>query len=171
MGRIDVMKYVDRLRSCNRKDVIKPEVWLPAALILLTLLAGCTLGNRGGRQANIAVDAIIIYEREGGFAGIGQEWVIHLDGTIDGPGEQQLTVPSEEVMALVETSIDSKIESLAPNAAAPDACCDQFTYTLTFVSGDEEWSLVMTDTSEQPPEISELFSMTEELIADAEPVP
>lgn len=165
------MNYVDQLRSINRNNVVNHNFWLPAILILLTLLAGCTFGNNRGRQANIAVDAIIIYEREGGFAGMSQEWVIHLDGTIDAPGEQQLTVPPEEVMALVETSIDSEIESLAPDAATPDACCDQFTYTLTFVAGDQEWSLIMTDTSEQPPEVSELFSMTEELIADAVPVP
>lgn len=153
------------------KDVMNRKLFLIAIVLLFTLLAACAPGGALGPQTSIEIDTVIIYEREGGFAGMSQEWVIHPDGLIDGPGDQQLVVPPEEVQELMQTGVESDIESLLPDMATPDACCDQFTYTLTFVAGDQEWSLVMTDTSEQSPGVSELFSMTEELIADAEPVP
>lgn len=163
------MNHVNVLR--DTRNIANPQLWMVVLLLLASLLVGCAAGEDADRRESLAIEAVIIYEREGGFAGISQEWVIHLDGSIDGPGEQQLTVPPEEVEDLVETTLDAEIESLASEMATPDACCDQFTYTLTFIAGNEEWTLVMTDTSEPPDEVSELFTLTEELIADAQPVP
>ena len=155
------------------KDVMNRKLWLSAIILLLSLLVACTPndGEDDGRQSSIEVDTVIIYEREGGFAGISQEWVIHLDGTIDAPGDQQLAVPPEDVQEVVETGVESEIGTLAPDLATPDACCDQFTYTITVISGGEEWSLITTDTAEQPEEVTELFIMVEALIAKAEPAP
>ncbi len=155
------------------KDIMNRKPWLIGLLLLLSLLVACAPANdnSANRQTGIDIDTIIIYERQGGFAGISQEWVIHLDGSINGPGDQQLAAPPEEVQELVETGVESDLESLASKAAEHDACCDQFTYTLTVVSGDEQWSLRTTDTAEQPREITELFIMVEALIAEAEPVP
>ena len=157
----------------NMKDVMNRKICSIAAVVLLSLLAACAPAgeNDDDRISNIHVDTVIIYEREGGFTGISQEWVIHLDGTIEGPGEQQLAVPPEDVLEFVETGVESDFEALAAESADHDACCDQLTYTLTVVSDDEVWSLRTTDSAEQPREVSELFIMVEALIADAEPAP
>jgi hypothetical protein len=155
------------------KDIMNRKPWLIGILLLLALLVACAPAkeNSANHQTGIDIDTVIIYEREGGFTGISQEWVIHLDGTIEGPGEQQLTVPSEDVLELVETGVASDFESLAAETAEHDACCDQLTYTLTVVSDDEVWSLRTTDMAEQPQEVTELFIMAEALIAEAEPIP
>ena len=50
-----------------------------------------------------------------------------------------MQVPPEEVMEVVKTGADSEMAALAPDLATPDACCDQFTYTITVVSGDSQW--------------------------------
>lgn len=147
------------------------NIWAAAILIMFLALAACGPATRSNRASAITVDTVIIYEREGGFAGISQEWVIHPDGTIDGPGEQAMVVPSEDVAELLTYSTDLELESLATGSATPDACCDQFTYTLTLVVGEQEWSMSTTDTATQSPEVSELFSLVEELIASAQPMP
>ncbi len=148
------------------------KIWVWVLVFFFLLLASCArLGNGGTRQADIAMDTIIIYEREGGFAGMSQEWVIHMDGTIEGPGDEQLAVPPEEVLEVVETGVESEIATLAPALSTPDACCDQFIYTITVISGDAEWSFVTSDSAQQPQEVSELFFMVQRLIAGAEPAP
>lgn len=142
--------------------------WLLATIILFSLLVGC---EPGSRQENIALDEIkIVYGREGGIAGVEQEWIIHPDGLIEGPGDLELLAPPEDVMAILESGATADIEEFAALATTPDSCCDQFTYTLAFMVGEETWNLAMNDDSEQPQEVNELFLMVEALIAEAEPV-
>jgi hypothetical protein len=152
----------------NRRAVERVSA---ALLMLILLLAACMPASAAGRQGRVEIDTVIVYTREGGIAGISQEWVIHSDGTIDGPGDQQSTVAPEEVMDVIEMGVESDVVELAQDMATPDACCDQFTYTLTVISGDEEWSVVTTDTTEEPEEVLVLFSMVQTLIAKAEPLP
>jgi hypothetical protein len=152
-------------------ELIMDKLGLIAALLLLSLLAACSSQDDGGRQTSLKTDTIVIYEREGGFAGISQAWVIHLDGTINGPGDRHLTVPAEDVQELIEKGIESDFETLAAETANTETCCDQMTYTLTVVSGDDEWRLITTDTAEQPTEVSEMFIMVRSLIAEAQPAP
>ncbi len=150
------------------------KVWLIGILLLLSLLAACTPGGgdaADGRQDNIAVGTVIIYAREGGFAGISQEWVIHLDGTIDAPGDQEMSVPSEDVQDIIIKGQESDFAALAAETANTDVCCDRMTYTLTVVSGDNEWRLITTDSADAPKEVTELFIMVQSLIDEAEPSP
>jgi hypothetical protein len=145
---------------------------LLAIILLLSLLIACAPGANDWDNdllANIAVDTIIIYGREGGFAGMNQEWVIHLDGTIDAPGDQELTVPQEDVQELVEKGMEADFAALASETAKTEICCDQMTYTLTVISGDDEWRLVTTDSADQSKEVTELFIMVQSLIDEAQP--
>ena len=157
------------------KEIMNGKIWLIALVLTLSLLAACAPADKKDeedvRYSNIQVDTVIIYKREGGFTGISQEWVIHMDGAVEGPGEQELAVPPDEVRELVEKGVDSDFESLAAETANTETCCDQMTYTLTVVSGDEEWSLITTDTADQPKEVTEVFIMAQTLIAEAEPAP
>ena len=153
------------------KYVIEHKSLLLAALLSFILFGGCSPQNNDSRQATIESNTVIIYGREGGFTGISQEWVIHLDGSIDGPGDQQLTVPAEDVQEFVGKGMESNFESMAAETANTETCCDQMTYTLTIISGDNEWQLVTTDTADQPKEVTELFIMAQALIDEAQPVP
>jgi hypothetical protein len=151
--------------------VIEHKYPLVAALLLLILLMGCSPKKSDSRQATLETNTTIIYEREGGFTGISQEWVIHLDGSIEGPGDQQLMVPAEDVQELVGKGMESNFESMVAETANTETCCDQLTYTLTLVSGDNEWQLITTDTANQPKEVTELFIMVQALVDEAQPVP
>jgi hypothetical protein len=151
--------------------VIEHKYPLVAALLLLILLMGCSPKKSDSRQATLETNTTIIYEREGGFTGISQEWVIHLDGSIEGPGDQQLMVPAEDVQELVGKGMESNFESMVAETANTETCCDQLTYTLTLVSGDNEWQLITTDTANQPKEVTELFIMVQALVDKAQPVP
>lgn len=149
---------------------MKHNFWL-VGMVLFSLLAACSPRVNEVRQTNVAMDTVIIYQREGGFTGISQEWVIHPDGSIDGPGEEQLVVPPEDVQQFVAKGVESDFASLAAETANTEMCCDQMTYILTVVSGDDEWRLVTTDTAEQSKEVTELFIMVQALIAEAQPAP
>ncbi|MFL7838406.1 MAG: hypothetical protein ACK2T4_09690 [Candidatus Promineifilaceae bacterium] len=151
------------------KKIIKRKLGLIAALLLLALLAACSPQNNDNSQSSIKEGTVIIYKREGGIAGISQEWVIHMDGNIDGPGDQELAVPADDVQKVVEKGLESDFNSLASETANTETCCDQMTYILTVVSGDDEWRLITTDTADQPKEVTELFIMVQALISEAEP--
>jgi hypothetical protein len=153
------------------KDVRNHKLRFIAALLFLSLIAACAPQKGPTRETSIDLDTILVYEREGGFTGISQEWVIHLDGTIDAPGDQQLAVPAEDVRELVEKGAASDFPALAAETANTETCCDQMTYTLTVVSGDNEWRLITTDTAEQSKEVTELFIMVQTIINEAQPVP
>ncbi len=140
--------------------------------LLLSLLVACAPGGDDGDRdlsADIDVDTIIIYGREGGFAGINQEWVIHLDGTIDAPGDTELTVPQGDVQELVQKGVEADFAALANETAKTEICCDRMTYTLTVISGDDEWRLITTDSADQSKEVTELFIMVQSLIDEAKP--
>ena len=150
------------------------KVWLIGMPLLLSLLAACAPGSGDagdGRQDNIAVGTVIIYAREGGFTGISQEWVIHLDGKIEAPGDKEMSVPSEDVQDIIRKGQESDFAALASETANTDVCCDRMTYTLTVVNGDNEWRLVTTDSADAPTEVTELFIMVQSLIDEAQPSP
>lgn len=159
------------MKDLIMKDVVNQKLGFIAALLLILLIAACAPQNRPTRETSIDLDTVIVYEREGGFTGISQEWVIHLDGTIDGPGDQQLAVPADDVRELVEKGVASDFTALAAETANTETCCDQMTYTLTVVSGDNEWRLITTDTAKQHKEVTELFIMVQTIINEAQPVP
>lgn len=141
--------------------------WLLASLLLLGLFA-CGRQDETGREGAVALDAEITYSRAGGIAGVSQEWVIHLDGTVDGPGDQALVVPPEAVHELLEVSAAADLAG-AMAGPTPDACCDQFVYTLTFTAGEQSWRISTTDTAEEDDVVSELFALAEALITTAQP--
>ena len=107
--------------------------WLTAAIILFLLLVGC---KQGSRHESIDLDEIrVVYGREGGIAGIKQEWIIHPDGLIEGPGDEEFLAPPEDVISILESGASSDIEEFAAMETIPDSCCDQFIYRLTFEDG------------------------------------
>jgi hypothetical protein len=142
-------------------------VWLLASLFLLGL-AACGRQDETRLDNAIALDAQITYSRAGGITGLSQEWVIHTDGTVEGPGDQALVVPPEAVQELLEVGAMANLAGAA-TGPTPDACCDQFVYTLTITTGEQEWRISTTDTAEEDDVVGDLFALTEALIASAQP--
>ncbi len=118
----------------------------------------------------VATDIEITYRREGGIAGITQEWTIYPDGRIVNPFEQEFQTPPEEVIALLAKLEEINSSSTQEAIIYEDSCCDQFTYTIIFKVGDRETLIRTSDGSDHPQEVSSLLTEIKSLIAQAEPV-
>lgn len=100
-------------------------------------------------------DAVIVYQRSGGFAGVQEQWAIYPDGQIVASDGRQWQVPSEQVEQLL-----AEIETLGffemDGSYMPlDTCCDRFTYVIMVRHHDDTVKTVTTiDASpDTPPEL------------------
>lgn len=138
--------------------------WL-ILLIIVLLGAAC---NPAVRSESIATaDDVIIYQREGGFAGLSQEWTIYSDGTVYAPGEQELAADPDDIAELLSLSTSAEVSALDGSYVPKDNCCDKNIYTVTITDGDQEKTIRTTDDAQQPEELTELLAAIEELIANA----
>jgi hypothetical protein len=135
-------------------------------LLLLVLLSGC--GPGGDDQGTGTADVTISYRREGGVAGLSQEWVIHLDGRVDGPGEMEMRVPPAVVEDILEQSAEIEPSGGTPE---PAPCCDRFTYTITINIDDRQTTFTLNEGAVLAAAESEMFAAVESLINTAEPLP
>jgi hypothetical protein len=120
------------------------------------------------RPAKITGEAMIIYRRSGGFAGVDEQWTIYPDGRItanDG-GEWQVTVAQVEqllrdIEALGFFDLDSRYMPF-------DTCCDRFTYEITVRSGDRVHTVTTIDAAPNtPPELQQVIAEISRLLAEA----
>ena len=142
-------------------------MWVLLALLALApLLLGC--GPASNSQSAGDPDVTIIYRRSGGIMGTSQEWVIHMDGRIEAPGELQMHVDTKDIEAIMAQS-----SAIEPPTSTPEPapCCDQFTYSITIVSGDQETSFTTSDGASAEGEHMAMFAAVEALINAADPLP
>ena len=132
-------------------------------VVLLTTACGPAVRSVSG----VSTDIVIIYQREGGFAGTSQEWVIYPDGSIEAPGEQELTADRDDTSALLALTADDEISDLDDSYVPQDDCCDKYIYTITIKVGDQEKTIRSSDGADQPEELTDLLAAIEELIAKA----
>lgn len=140
------------------------------SLLLLALFALAACSPEGPAVQGVSTDFEVTYRREGGFAGISQEWMIFPDGRIVAPDGQEMLAPAEDVIALLAKLKALELLALSENYSDDDACCDLFIYTVTFRIGDETTVLQTSDGADHPEEVSLLLADIEGLIAKAEPV-
>lgn len=141
--------------------------------IFMLLLVSITLAACGSESSSVegvSTDIEIIYRREGGIAGITQEWTIFPDGRIVGPGDQEMQVPAEEVMLLLANLKEIESLPVQESYVGDDACCDQFIYTITFKVDNQTTTVQTSDGADHPEEVSLLLANIEDLIAQAEPI-
>ena len=132
-------------------------------VVLLTTACGPAIRSVSG----VSTDIVIIYQREGGFAGTSQEWVIHPDGSIEAPGERELAADPDDTSALLALTTDDEISDLGDSYVPQDDCCDKYFYTITIKVGDQEKTIRSSDGADQPEELTDLLAAIEELIAKA----
>jgi hypothetical protein len=135
-------------------------VWLLLGLLGLAACSPDTAPVRG-----VSTDIMITYQREGGVAGITQEWVIYSDGKIIGPGRQEMKVPPQEVIALLTKAAELESSSLNESYVPDNACCDQFVYTIIFKVGDQETMVRTSDGADQPEQLTSLLTSIEDLLS------
>ena len=140
-------------------------IWL---LIGLLGLAAC--GPDAAPVKGVSTDIVITYQREGGVAGITQEWIIYPDGQIIGPGGKEMKAPPKEVIALLAKAAEIESSSLKESYVPENACCDQFIYTVIVKVGNQETKVRTSDGAEQPEQLTSLLTGIEDLLSKAEPI-
>lgn len=140
-------------------------IWL---LIGLLGLAAC--GPDAAPVRGVSTDIEITYKRQGGIAGITQEWIIYPDGRIIGSEGQELKVPPEQVISLLAEASEIDSSTLQESYVPDNACCDQFIYTIVVKVGDQETMLQTSDGAEQPEQVTSFIISIENLISQAEPI-
>lgn len=107
---------------------------------------------------------VIIYQREGGIAGLSEKWIIYDDGTlIDPDGVQRQVDPQQAQTIIGMANIMSFNESYVPL----DNCCDRMTYTITFHVDGETKRVTTTDGAQQPEELTAVFNALGQLLAES----
>jgi hypothetical protein len=139
-------------------------------ILLLTLIALAACGSDSSSIPEASTDMEVTYRREGGIAGITQEWTIFADGRIVGPRDQEMQVAAEEVILLLAKLKDLESIPVQESYVGEDACCDLFIYTITFKVDDQTTTVQTIDGADHPEEVSLLLANIEDLIAQAEPI-
>jgi hypothetical protein len=141
--------------------------------LLFVLLVGAACGsltNSGAIDEPGAVsDAVVIYGRSGGFAGLQQEWTIYPDGRIEFPDGSQKQVDAAQAQALFDTIQTANFQSLNAAYLPEDTCCDLFTYTVTLQTGDEKYTVTtMDEAPDVPIELTAVLQTINQLIQTVE---
>jgi hypothetical protein len=138
-----------------------------AALVLAGCApAGSTLTPGGAQDGG---QAVIVFERGGGIAGIHEVWTVYADGataSAEGAGQAVAAAEVEAVMAEADRLGFWEMEAAY---GANDQCADCFTYNLTLTwEGRTKTVTTMDAASDAPPELSELLTAVSQLVAKAQ---
>lgn len=140
-------------------------IWL-----LMGMLSLLACQSPDAPAATAADGAVITYQREGGLAGLSEEWQIFSDGRIIGPDKQEMRVPHDAVAPLFEPSVQRDAFANDTSYISKDACCDQYIYTITFSASDNETTLRTSDAANHPQSVTSLISNIEGLLSLAQPI-
>jgi hypothetical protein len=138
--------------------------------VLIGLLGLAACSPDAAPVKGVSTDIMITYQRQGGVAGITQEWVIYPDGQIIGPGGKEMKVPPQEVITLLAKATELESTSLKESYVPDNACCDQFVYTIIVKVGDQESIVRTSDGAEQPEQLTTLLTGIEDLLSQAKPI-
>ena len=110
-------------------------------------------------------DAVIVFHRSGGFAGVDEQWLIYADGRIEGPEGVQRQVEPEQVQALLETITTNEFFALDDSYVPLDSCCDRFSYELTVrLDNNQKTIHTIDDAPEQPQQLTQILSAVDALL-------
>jgi hypothetical protein len=112
-------------------------------------------------KSELPGEAVIVYKRNGGIAGLDEMWTIYPDGNVtfaahaQGEGPERLyQVEAAEVAALVDTLETLGFFALTGNYLPLNTCCDRITYDIEARSDDQYNHVATLDGAEgTPPEL------------------
>lgn len=128
-------------------------------------MAEPSLEDTGKEQTAIG-DAVIIYQRSGGFAGIHEQWTIYPDGRImAGDGREWRVTPEQVERLLTEIEALGFFE-MEGRYMPLNTCCDRFTYEITVRHGDTVNTVTTIDAAlDAPPELWCVINVINDLVA------
>ena len=115
-------------------------------------------------------DAVIIYSRSGGFAGLMEEWHIYADGRVESNNGSIQQVAPEQVARLLATAESSNFNGLQAAYLPRDSCCDRFSYSITIHLDDVIKTVsTMDGVAKQPEALTVLLTAVNDLLLAAYP--
>lgn len=113
-------------------------------------------------------EAVIIYSKSGGFAGLEQEWRFYADGRVENSaGEFIGQVEPATITAVVMLADEVGFYELDDEYLDKNmTCCDLITYTLTVTDGEQSKTVVTRDMSPRPPAFVMISTSIDDLIYD-----
>ena len=115
-------------------------------------MPGSSVPDSGELPKDMPPDAVLVYHRSGGIAGIDEVWTIYSDGRItkDRGGEWQ--APAERVTALLQAIDELGFFNMQASYMPADTCCDRFSYELAVRNKGQEHQVITMDGAPGTPE-------------------
>ena len=114
-------------------------------------------GEAGNNASGDLLASVITFERNGGIAGIAEEWTLQPDGQItlkDGQTDDTQTwqIPAEQMTQLLTDIEALGFFALDGNYLPLDTCCDRITYQLTIQNEAGQHTISTLDAAPDVPE-------------------
>lgn len=103
-------------------------------------------------------ETIIVYQREGGFAGTSNKWTIYPTGRIVAGDGTAWQVPAEQVAPLFKLVETPGFASLNEKYAPAGSCNDCYTHTLTVYSPGEPKAVTFVEGADLPALLEQVLS-------------
>ncbi len=100
---------------------------------------------------------LIVFQQEGGFAGLDITWRIYNDGRVERGSEIIGELDQKALLLLMDKIEGSGFFNLAQKESE-NICCDFFTYTITVLDGDRANSITISEADpDMPPGLEEII--------------
>jgi hypothetical protein len=118
-------------------------------------------GQAPGKLPQAIGEAVIIYQRSGGFVGVSEQWTIYSDGRITtGDGREWQVTPQQVEQVLHNVEALGFFE-MSGRYMSRTVCCDRFTYEITVRHGSEVKRITTVDAAPNTP--ANLWRIIEEI--------
>lgn len=111
-------------------------------------------------------NAVAVFQKTGGYAGVSEQTVIYTDGYIENDQNESFQSSPEVVNTLISTANDIGFFDFDGNFVPEDHCCDYFNYSLTVRDCDQMNTVITADeVPGAPAELTQLIQTIETLIS------
>lgn len=105
-----------------------------------------------GTQKVTREGIMLVYKRSGGYAGVDEEYTIHLNGLISTKDEREIWADPDEVDLLLQELEKLGVFEMNPEYLSKDTCCDRFLYELSVYSEDQAVTVRTIDFATNAPD-------------------
>ncbi|HSH02212.1 MAG TPA: protealysin inhibitor emfourin [Anaerolineae bacterium] len=136
----------------------RPSATPPPALATLTPDPN---NPSAGSDISATSVRVLTVKREGGFAGITEEWIVYEDGGF-ADGDNTIYKSDPEAAAKLFDLLDqNNFTDLKKEYTDPNHCCDFFTYTYTLTDANGQHTVTFTEGLPNLPDA--LYDITDEI--------
>ncbi|MCA9997667.1 MAG: hypothetical protein KDE56_18040 [Anaerolineales bacterium] len=111
-------------------------------------------------------DAVILYQKSGGFAGVTESWWVYANGRLRDKDGNEWQLPAKEVETFLANSKKLGLTQMQPTYVPDGFCCDQFVYSLIVRHDDGIYQTATADGVDAPQELFQLIDEVSMLVAE-----